>query len=194
MQILYIVKRLIKENKDLIIILAIITIVIIFMFTISFTLSFFKKQIDSSGEITLGELDYNILINYDTSNEIMPGDDVELSIKVENKVKNKPNLVPFYFRFEILNGSEEYDPSLITLLNADDYIYYGNFWYYKHKVLKNETANLLKSIHIDEELTQNESEYFDLQVLVEAVQSEHGAYKEVFEDAPEEWKRFVENN
>ena len=174
MQILYIVKRLIKENKDLIIILAIITIVIIFMFTISFTLSFFKKQIDSSGEITLGELDYNILINYDTSNEIMPGDDVELSIKVENKVKNKP--------------------SLITLLNSDDYIYDGNFWYYKHKVLKNETANLLKSIHIDEELTQNESEYFDLQVLVEAVQSEHGAYKEVFEDAPEEWKRFVENN
>ena len=47
---------------------------------------------------------------------------------------------------------------------------------------------------IDSALTQNESEHFNISITIDAVQSEYDAYKDVFNDAPEEWILFIENN
>ncbi|MGN1207980.1 MAG: hypothetical protein ACI4TI_00740 [Christensenellales bacterium] len=186
--------KLIKENKDLLMVLTIIFIIVLSMLILSYTLAFFKSKAEAVGEITLGELDYSINIDYDFGKEIMPADDVEILVSVENKVKNKSNLVPFYFRFQILNGATEYNRNLITLFSPEEYVYGNSFWYYTKKVQQNEQAKLIKSIHISEDLTQGESEYFDLQILVEAVQSEYGAYKDVFDNAPSEWVKIIENN
>ena len=63
--------KLIKENKDLLTVLAIIFIIVFSMLILSYTLAFFRSKSEAVGEITLGELDYSINIDYDFSKEII---------------------------------------------------------------------------------------------------------------------------
>jgi len=179
-------KLLNKSDKQLYILLAILIIVVFFMVILGSTLAYFNKSEKAGGNIQLGELDFNIVWNIPT-NIVMPGDEISVNAKLENKVDSKQNLIPFYYRFQI-EGS-----NFITLnYNQDDYIYDGNFYYYKFKVQPNEETTLFNSFLISKDL--RESDMFSMGVIVDAVQSEHGAYEEIFPDAPTQWVEFIENN
>lgn len=186
--------KLLKKHKDLVIILTIFMLVLVFMVIISATLSFFNASKQATGDIILGELDYTINVNNISQTLLLPGDDLNVNVNIQNKVENKTNLVPFYFRFKILNGETPYNLSLVNLITGENYISSGDFYYYKYKLSAGESAKILDRITIDETLTEENILNLDLSILVDAVQSEHGAYKEVFQDAPIEWIEFIENN
>ncbi len=186
-------KYLFNKNSEYILLISIIMVAIFSVLILSISVAYFQTKKEIGGEITLGELDYKINVDYDENLLIMPGDDVPMKIFVENKVLGKNNLIPFYFRFKVLNGIDDYDKDLLKI-ETSDYIFDNSFFYYKHKVGANETAKLINSIIVPTTLTESQSELFDLKVLVEAVQSENGAYKDVFYDAPSEWVEFIENN
>lgn len=185
-------KKLLNKRKYIIVLLAIIFF-LLFLFIFS-TIAFFSASKKAEGDITLQELDYQILIDNNSKNLIVPGDNLDISVVLENKVENKNNLVPFYFRFKILNGLDDYNSSHVTLTTCDDFVFDNNFFYYKFKLNFQESVEIVKNIILDKNLTQQNVEELNLQILVEAVQSEFDAYKEIFFDAPSEWVEFIENN
>lgn len=158
---------------------------------VSFSLAYFTSTKNLSGDIQLGELDFEILVDSISKTNIMPGDELNVNISVVNKVANKKNLIPFYFRFCFLDN----DIKNIINFNCDDdnFISDNNYYYYKYKVKVNETVNLVNSIKINEFLTQKDAKPLSLEIMVDAVQSEFDAYKEIFSDAPKEWLEFIEN-
>ena len=100
--------NLVKKHKDLVIILIIFFAVLVFMVILSVTFAFFQESKSLSGQITLGELDYTINVNNVSQNLLLPGDNLVVNVNIENSVNGKINLVPFYFRFKILNGENDY--------------------------------------------------------------------------------------
>lgn len=177
-----------KTKKKEIIILSIILLSTIFLLLIlGATFSYFNKNKDISGQIQLGELDFTVNTSA-YNNFVMPGDSINLTATISNKVEGKNNLIPFYFRFKLSNN-EEYS---ITL-NTDNFVLgQDEYYYYKFKLAPNSSATLFSSIKIDENITSQTS--VDVSIIVDAVQSEYGAYLEIFENAPQEWIDFIENN
>lgn len=186
-------KYILNKNSEYILFITIILIVIFSILMLLVSVAYYQTKKQTEGEIFLGELDFNINVSSNQVDLVMPGDEVPMSIVVENKVENKTNLVPFYFRFKVLDGQNDYDKKFLKF-NQNDYIFKDSFYYYKHKVNAGQSAKLISSIIVPSSLSQNQSELFDLQVFVEAVQSEFGAYKDIFYDAPSEWVEFIENN
>lgn len=185
--------KLLKKHIDLIIIVSILLLVSVLLFIFSFTLAYFNNKKEISGQISLGELDYTITVQNLSQNNVLPGDEIETKVNLENKVTGKTNLIPFYFRFKVLN--DENNLSNIVQVDIDEnFIYDGNFNYYKHKLQFGEKVNLFNKIKISKSLTKENAEDLNIFVLVEAVQSEYDAYKEIFYDAPLEWVQFIENN
>jgi len=186
--------KLLKRHKDLIIILTIFMLVLVLMVLISITFAYFKASKNISGDITLGELDYTINVSNISQTLLLPGDNIDVNVSIQNKVDNKTNLIPFYFRFKILNGESDYNLNLISLNFSSDYILNNSYYYYKYKLNAGDSAKILNNIMVDSDLKQEDVQTLNLSILVDAVQSEHGAYKEVFTDAPQEWIEFIENN
>lgn len=184
--------KVLKKHKDLIIIMLFLSIVVVFMVLISLTYSFFAVKNTVKGEIVLGELDFQIISNTSIKEKIMPGDTVKIDLILYNNFPQKNNLIPFYFRFKLLTG--DFDRNLIkTSFVENDYIQDNDYYYFKGKVNVNDSVNLIDSLTFDGKMSQIDAKIFDLQVQVEAVQSEYDAYKEIFYDAPTEWVELIEN-
>ena len=184
--------KLFNKYKDLTFLFTILFLVSITLVVLSFSIAYFSTNKSASGGITLGELDYEIVVNNIEDKILMPGDNIDVDVTIQNSVNGKKNLVPFYFRYKILN--KETDCKFIKPAEITDFIYDGDFYYYKYKLEKNKSTNLFKKIIVDENLTQQDANDFDLLIYVDAIQSEYGAYKELFPDAPKEWVEFIENN
>lgn len=185
--------KIYNKNKDLILIITFLTLVIVFLFILSQTFSFFFAKKEGSGEIQLGELDFAININSQNYDNIMPGDTVLINAEILNNIKNKNNLVPFYFRFAFLdniNNKKEF-----LKINSENFIYdsNSNYYYYKYKVSTNEKVKLFDELSFSYVITENDINNINGEIKVEAVQSEYGAYKDIFYDAPQEWIDFIEN-
>ena len=184
----------VKENRDLILIVGLVVIVLVCFISFSYTIAFFAKSQSKGGIITLGELDFDIELTSQNSTNILPGDTVNVDIFINNAVENKTGLVPFYFRFKILNNNNDYNFFNLVLENDENFVQKDNFYYYKFKLKPNDKVKVLDAIVIDTSLTQENYEDINLKILVDAVQSEFGAYKEIFPDAPKEWLNFIENS
>lgn len=186
--------KLLKNHKELVFILTILSLILVFMVILTTSLAFFNDREEISGNIQLGELDYVIEVNNFNVSLLLPGDEIDIDVTIKNQVDNKNNLIPFYFRFKILNGEEDYNSNLIFIQSGENYIKSDNYYYYKYKLLQNQSTKILEKIVIDSSLTKENVNNVNLAILVDAVQSEYGAYKEVFKDAPIEWVEFIENN
>lgn len=183
--------KIFNKEHDLTMVVAIIAVAFFLIEILTLSIAYFDANKQAGGDIVLGDLDFTINVDYQGENYIFPGDNVDIDISVSNYSDNKKNLVPFYFRFKML---EEQGFCNIILDNEDNFVIGGDYYYYKYKVEFNKTVKLIKGIYIPTNLTQKQSEDFDLQIVVEAVQSEFGAYKDEFPDAPIEWVTFIENN
>jgi len=183
-----------KKNNEFTLLITIIALAIFIIEILTISFAFFETNTKATGQITLGELDYDIVVNSSLQDKIiMPADNVDLNISIINSVDKKSNLIPFYFRFQILNGENKFDKDFVILENDDDFIYDNFYFYYKYKLKFKEEAKLIKQIQIPSYFTELDAQNFDLQLEVDAVQSENEAYKDVFYDAPSEWLRFIEN-
>ena len=177
----------IRKKKKTIILIQILLCATIFLLLLGITFSYFKKDAKTEGQIQLGELDFTIQTSK-ISQVIMPGDNIDLNSQIINKVSGKNKLIPFYFRFK-LTDDENYE----VIVNANDYILGNdNFYYCKQKLLPNASQQLFSSLKISENIQKAIS--LDVAIYVEAVQSEHQAYLEIFNNAPQEWIDFIENN
>lgn len=186
-------RSILEKNKDFLIILTILLSVAIFFGGLTLTFSYFFSNKTIVGTIKTGELDYEISFGEANTENIMPGDTVEITTKIINKVKGKDNLIPFYFRFKLLNSGTE-DKDYLVLKQYDNYIKDGSYFYYKYKVFVNDEVELFDQLSVSTLLTLDKVDDVDLSILVDAVQSEYGAVYEIFYDAPQEWFNFIENN
>ncbi|MBE5746097.1 MAG: hypothetical protein E7359_02290 [Clostridiales bacterium] len=186
--------NILKKHKDLVIILSLLVLFVVFAIFVSSTLTFFKNNSSVKGEVQLGELDFTINVTNFTNKNYMPGDEIDINVNIENKVENKEFLIPFYFRFSFI---DEFN-YLKTFLKAnleENFIYDNKeYYYYKYKVNVNDKVKLINGIRIDKNFTDQTIKEIDISVIIDAVQSEYGAYKEIFYDAPTEWIEFIENN
>lgn len=172
------------KRKELLIILIMITCIAMLLIFLGSTFSFFKNEKTAQGQIQLGELDFTIQTSSNATS-IMPGDKVDVLAEISNKVLGKTHLIPFYFRFK-LTDSENYEANI----SANNFILgEDNFYYYKYKLLPDKKVQLFSSIKIKESLISEN--YIDVAIYVEAVQSEHDAYLEIFDNAPSEWLNFI---
>lgn len=176
-----------KKNKELIILLIIFLSIVSLLLLMGSTFSFFKKESTASGQIQLGELDFTITTSK-YNKIIMPGDLINLTATISNKVEGKTRLIPFYFRFKLTNDEScEITPNMDNfILGQDDY------YYYKYKLTPDSNQTLFSSIKIYENVSSASS--INISIIIDAVQSEHEAYQEIFENAPSEWVEFIENN
>lgn len=175
------------KRKETLIILVIITCITMLLILFGSTFSYFKNEKNSQGQIQLGELDFTIQTSSNVTS-IMPGDKVDVLAEISNKVTEKSHLIPFYFRFK-LTDNENYKADIDTekfILGED------NFYYYKYKLLPDKKVQLFSNIKIKETLISEN--YINVAIYVEAVQSEHNAYIEIFENAPLEWLDFIKNS
>lgn len=182
--------RFINKYKDLIYLFSILILFSIFLVVVSFSLAYFTSSKSASGGIQLGELDFEIKTETIKSTFVMPGDKLNINVSVINKVGNKKNLIPFYFRFCFLDNKIK---NAIDFDCGNNFIKDDNYYYYKYEVKVNENINLVDSIKINEYLTKYETENLSFDIMVDAVQSGNEAYKEIFNDAPKEWLEFIEN-
>lgn len=151
------------------------------------TFSYFKKDSAISGQIQLGELDF-IVETASSQETIMPGDTINLTAEILNKVAGKTRLIPFYFRFK-LTDSENYAANI----NSNKYILgEDGFYYYKFKLKPNAKEELFSNLLVGKNITSGKA--MDLAIYIDAVQSDYQAYIDVFENAPPEWIEFIENN
>lgn len=184
-------KKSTNKTKKTIIFISIVSGIIIFSLILFLTVSYFSSSKNIAGNITLGELDFNILVS-SKSEKLLAGDYAEVNVTLENKVNNK-NLVPFYFRFCILNNNENYSNNFVSLLNNENFTKSEKYFYYNNIVNINETIFLINKLFIDENFSEEDAKNSNFEIFIEAVQAGDEAYKEVFYDAPKEWFNEIKN-
>lgn len=177
----------IRKRKELLIILFFLALTTILILLLGTTFSYFKSNRTIQGQIQLGELDFTVETS-SSEKTIMPGDTINVTAKILNKVTGKTRLIPFYFRFKITD-SENFNANI----NLNDFILgEDEFYYCKYKILPNANQQLFSTISINKNLTSGS--LINVSIYIEAVQSEYQAYIEVFKNAPLEWIEFIENN
>ena len=186
-------KKILKKHKELVIILLFFFLLVFFMVILAFTFSYFSSKENIKGEITLGEVDFDFSIISGQTDNIMPGDTVDIDVSLQNYVDGKNNLIPFYFRFKLISNASELT-FVKPIIDENKYIVGEDYCYYKNKVTVNEKVQIIDGIYFDTQMEQQDADTFELEILVEAVQSEFGAYKEVFPEAPQEWIDVIENS
>lgn len=175
------------KQKEFLIMLSISVFVTLLILLISSTFSYFKSNKTILGQIQLGELDFSIETSK-INDIIMPGDTIDLTVSVLNKVEGKERLIPFYFRFKTSdNDNYQLNVDLNNFILGED-----GFYYCKYKVEPYKSQLLFTNINIDKNVTAEQTIEFG--ILVEAVQSEYQAYLDIFDSAPPDWIDFIENN
>ena len=186
-----------KNNTKNAFFLLIFFIFLSFFLLILTTLAFFSSTNSASGSITLGELDFIIYENQLQQNSVLPNGSLGKTVSIINSRNasgtNYQNLCPFLFRFDFdVFVNDEIDEDLkeriILVQNANQYVFDSNYYYFLNVLNQNQTVNLCNAINFDSSIG-NEYQGKDINIVfyVDAIQSENGAYQEVWLDAPDEW-------
>ncbi len=176
----------------------------ILLIIIAITAAYFSNQKSSSGQITLGELDFTLYENQSNFQNVMPSQNIAKSVSIVNAKNasgtNYQNLCPMFFKFSldvfVDEERDDYLANLITpsFISSNNYTQSGKEFYYNNVLNQGEVANLcdgLQFSHIIDNQYQDKS--LNIVFNVNAIQSQNGAYLELWQDAPAEWIEAIEN-
>ena len=184
-----------------------VTLIVFAVMFSTFMLSsaYFNAAKVVTGQINLGNLDFQILnnfsqINTSENNLFMPDEVIDNAISILNALDeqglNYDGLVPFYVRIKpvlLINGIDSLEYLHIELANPAQWIQGADgFLYCTQEVLAGQSINFNNYFVLSYLISnqhQNLPVYLGLEV--DAVQSENLAYLDVWQTAPEEWKNAI---
>ena len=195
-------KSIINRNEKILIILF-----VIFLFLIVsaiFSLAFFSTSRQSTGTITLGEVNFCVYDNFNYTQKVMPADIIPCEVKVKNSRNisgtNTNNLADFLLRFKmkLLVDNEIFDLdenlAQIVLANENLWTFDGNFYYYNFVLNVGQSVNICDYVSFSENVSNKfQDRQIDFSFEIDALQAQNDAYIEEWKDAPEEWKNIIAN-
>ena len=193
-----------KNNTNLAILFIISTFVFVGV-VVAVTTAYFSNTSNVAGSIQLGELDFSLTSNCVAQNNILlPNSYVGLSTSITNSRDengtNYNNLCKILYNFSVYAVVDDQIDDDITQflwyqIDNEKYIQDDNgTFYYVGFVNAGENEVLFDNVFLDSEIG-NEYQGKELQffVNINAIQAENDAYKELWNDAPDEWLDEIEN-
>ena len=187
------------KRKDLVIFACILVLAIIVnLFILSF--AYLSQNKTATGTITLGEVDFSIAETQQTNLKVLPSVTIPKTVYIGNYRDSNPSdyrrLASIFFRFKIdvlLDNNINTELTNSISLSSDAKFYYDNkYFYYCAALNAGEKINLCENLtfanFIDNKYQQKQ---IQLQFSVDAIQSQHDAYKEVWPDYPPEWEQMI---
>src|SRR5574344_451597 len=194
MQTIFMQKKIAKNKKakDLQIVIFLMASLSLIFILIG-TLAFFSSSKNTTGKITLGELDFTIVEDTSTFSNVLPSETIAKVVSIKNSRDENGsdirNLVPFLFRFDcefyVDNVLDENLTNKISLNNYDNFTFYNSKYYYNAILKTSEIQPLFSSITFSY-LIDNSYQNKNLRLIinVDAIQATKGAYQEIWSDAP----------
>lgn len=190
-----------KRNETLLIFLFVFFLILII--SLIFSLAFFSSSSQSTGTITLGEVDFCVYDNVNFNDYVMPADTIPFEVKVVNSRNvsgtDTNNLVDILLRFKIkyvLDNNEFLDENNLIFCETEDedcWTFDDDEYYYYNNVLNvGENINICDHISFSQNMTNLlQDKQFEIVFEVDALQAQNDAYLEEWVDAPEIWKNIV---
>ena len=196
-------KNMQKSQKNMLIWL-VFSLIFVILLIVIVTTAYFSNQKNSSGTITLGELDFTLFENNLSFQNVVPTDTIAKIITISNSRdtngNNTQNLCSILFRFQFSAEAKSQDElflqsldDLVYLKQNSSYTFCDNYYYYNGVLNPSQQVNLCDSLTFSN-IIGNEFQDKDISLMfnVEAIQAENEAYKELWLDAPEEWLAIME--
>lgn len=190
----------INNNEKILIFLFVAFLILIVSLILS--LAFFSNSKQSTGTITLGEVDFCVYDNVNLSSYVMPADTVPFEVSVINSRNisgtDTNNLADILLRYKIkfvLDNEvflDEYD--LLDCITADDDLCtFDGEYYYLNSVLEvGQNINICDYVSFSQNMSNSfQNKLFEIVFEVDALQAQNDAYLEEWEDAPEVWKNLI---
>ena len=192
------------KNRDEKILITVFVVFLILIFSLIFSLAFFLNTKQSSGTITLGEVDFCVYDNVSFNGYVMPADTIPFEVKVINSRNisgtNTNGLADILMRYKIgfvLDDEEYFDQyNLIDCITNSEnlWTFDGEYYYYNSVLNVGQNINICDYISFSENMSNEfQEKQFIIVFEVDALQAQNDAYLEVWEDAPEIWKNIIAN-
>ena len=181
-----------KRNKEIFILSSLLVGLMLVLLLVC-SLAYFFRDKDTSGQITLGDIDFFVISSNQSINNIVPGQVIEKKVSIIN-AKNSSGtdlqgLGKIFLKFSLTDNSV-----LVPLLN-NNWIKDRNFYYYCDYIEPGETVDLFDRFVFDAIATNNfQSKNLNFNIQLYAIQAENNAYIELWPDAPNEWKERILQN
>ena len=184
------------KKMDTILILALAGMIFLCIIIIS-SVAYFSNQKTVSGTITLGELDFSIGESEITDVLVVPSSTTQHSVFVGNfrynDEKDFKNLCGIYFRYswQILVDKvyDEHLTKLVKVLTSDDYLSDGNWVYFCKTLSRGEKTDICSGFQFVEEIgNEYQNKSVEVVFMIDAVQADNIAYKEVWNDYSSQWE------
>ena len=192
-----------KNTQKNIILWLSITLLVVFLFLLFLTFAYFSNNNLLSGTIKLAELDFTIYENDLQSNIVLPNGTYQKTVTVVNARNmigdDYYNLCPVVLRFNfnvLVDGveNENFKQKINISFDENDFFTDDNFYYCMHILNPSKEVNLCDAIYFDDDIeNEYQNKYINLIFNVDAVQSENGAFQEIWQDAPPEWIEYISN-
>ena len=163
--------------------------------------AFFSNTNNITGTIKLAELDFCITENGVSSNNVLPSQTIQKVISVSNSRDASKNdydgLCPifFRFRFSVFCGNildENLKNSILLNYNENNFTFDGDMFYFNNVLNPGEISNLCTGITFSSDIENYyQNKNIQIEFEVDAIQSQFGAYQEIWTDAPNEWVQII---
>ena len=154
---------------------------------LSISLAYFNSVQKTEGYITLGEVDFTLLSEFEENMFALPNSKLNCFLTIKNEKENgkSDNLIPVYFRFKIAAESDNNIVEIHPLLNEDWFIN-DNFFYYKNVLQPGDFVNICEKVLIDKNTSNNvQGKGLEINLLFEAIQ---------YNAALDIWGEIIANN
>lgn len=203
LQNIYVYKKKIKNQNAVIFWLA-VGFFAILLLILALTTAYFSNQKSSSGQITLGELDFTIYENQNTFENVMPSQNIAKTVSIVNARNssgtNYQNLCPIFFKFYVVvYVDNEIDTNLTNLIkpsfnSVQTYTQSGEEFYYNNVLYSGQAVNLCDGIKFSQLIDNKyQDKTINFEFCVSAIQSQNNAYLELWPEAPADWVQKIEN-
>ena len=191
-------KRIYKEQISIVIIILIATILLCLL--VVFSVAYLNVKNDLGGVIAVGDISIFVERENEDQTSIVPGADISQNVTVFNARKRDDfdKLCPVLLRFDInvlVDGILDdtlYQYITPIFANMSDFTQDGKLYYYNDVLSPGESVNICKSLHFDNQIGNvYQGKSVQVNFVVDAIQSQNGAYLEEWSDAPKNWQQLI---
>lgn len=177
-----------KIANIIIAILSILIFIVMVLFMVLPSFSYYQSAKHISGDITIGEAHFEFVNDLPLFSSVdnFAGGEIAESVSVVNAHDqlgaNLNNLVDCYLRFQVL-ASESVEANV----NSNDFTKSGVYYYYNGVFTVGSRLELVSSFYVGTATDEEYQNGLDISVQVEVMQASKNLINEVFTSAPDEW-------
>lgn len=193
-----------KKNSRLVAILTFFGIFLCFFLIFSTSFAYFFQNRSATGNIQLSDIDFCVGVSDAQDQIVLPGSETKQEIFVANSrdagLTDYDKLCDILFRFSIdvaVDGQIDYGLEQKVNFSIDSTKFFrdGGIFYSLYNLPAGKAITIFDKVKFDETIqNQYQSKNVQFVISVEAIQTANQAYKELWQDAPSEWKTQIANN